>query len=68
MAISSTGVGSGLDVKSIVSQLVAIEKQPLQQLHSYDLDVQLSAFDAALGITAPADARDLPAPGSGPTP
>lgn len=35
---------------------------------SYDLDVQLSAFDAALGITAPADARDLPAPGSGPTP
>lgn len=34
MAISSTGVGSGLDVKSIVSQLVAIEKQPLQQLQT----------------------------------
>ncbi len=32
MAISSTGVGSGLDVKSIVTQLVAIEKQPLQPL------------------------------------
>lgn len=32
--ISSPGVGSGLDVNSIVSQLVAIEKQPLQQLQS----------------------------------
>jgi flagellar hook-associated protein 2 len=34
MAISSTGVGSGLDVKSIVSQLVAIEKQPLKTLQA----------------------------------
>lgn len=34
MAISSTGVGSGLDVKSIVSQLVAIEKQPLAALQT----------------------------------
>lgn len=32
MAISATGVGSGLDVNSIVTQLVAIEKQPLQPL------------------------------------
>lgn len=32
MSISSIGVGSGLDVNSIVSQLVAIEKQPLQAL------------------------------------
>ena len=32
MAISSPGVGSGLDVNSIVTQLVAIEKQPLQAL------------------------------------
>lgn len=32
--ISSTGIGSGLDVKSIVSQLVAIEKQPLVQLQA----------------------------------
>ena len=30
--ISSPGIGSGLDIKSIVSQLVAIEKQPLTQL------------------------------------
>jgi flagellar hook-associated protein 2 len=34
MAISSTGVGSGLDVKSIVSQLVAIEKKPLETLQT----------------------------------
>jgi flagellar hook-associated protein 2 len=34
MTISSVGVGSGLDVKSIVSQLVAIEKQPLVQLQA----------------------------------
>ena len=30
--ISSPGIGSGLDVKSIVSQLVEIEKQPLSKL------------------------------------
>lgn len=34
MAISATGVGSGLDVNSIVTQLVAIEKQPLTQLQA----------------------------------
>ena len=30
--ISSTGIGSGLDVKNIVSQLVALEKKPLKTL------------------------------------
>jgi flagellar hook-associated protein 2 len=30
--ISSAGIGSGLDVKSIVSQLVALEKAPLKNL------------------------------------
>lgn len=30
--ISSLGVGSGLDIKSIVSQLVALEKKPLEKL------------------------------------
>lgn len=30
--ISSPGIGSGLDIKNIVSQLVAIEKQPLEKL------------------------------------
>ena len=30
--ISSPGIGSGLDVKSIVKQLVDIERQPLDKL------------------------------------
>ena len=34
MAISSTGLGSGLDVTSIISQLSALEKQPLKALQS----------------------------------
>ena len=46
MAISSTGVGSGLDVQSIVSQLVAIEKQPLTQLQTKatTFQTQLSTY------------------------
>ena len=46
MSISSTGVGSGLDVKGIVTQLVAIEKQPLQQLQSKanTIKTQLSLY------------------------
>jgi len=32
--ISSAGIGSGLDVKSIVSQLVALERRPLTQLQA----------------------------------
>ncbi|MEN9436418.1 MAG: hypothetical protein RIR09_1073 [Pseudomonadota bacterium] len=45
-AISSTGIGSGLDVKSIVSQLVALEKQPLVNLKSQAATVQtkISAY------------------------
>jgi len=34
MAISSQGIGSGLDVNSIVTQLVAIEKQPIKTLQA----------------------------------
>lgn len=34
MGISSTGIGSGLDVSSIVSQLVALEKKPLTNLQT----------------------------------
>ncbi|NJN00511.1 MAG: flagellar hook protein, partial [Aquincola sp.] len=32
--ISSAGIGSGLDVNSIISQLMAIERQPLTRLQS----------------------------------
>lgn len=34
MAISSVGIGSGLDVESIVTQLVALEKQPIKTLEA----------------------------------
>jgi len=44
--ISSPGVGSGLDVQSIVSQLMAIERQPLQRLQfkQSQLEAQISAY------------------------
>lgn len=44
--ISSAGIGSGLDVNNIVSQLVALEKQPLKTLEVKATTVkdQISAF------------------------
>ncbi len=44
--ISSVGIGSGLDVKSIVSQLVALEKQPLSalQVKAATVNTKISAF------------------------
>jgi len=46
MAISSPGIGSGLDVNSIVSQLVALERRPLAQLRTAAtfIETQISAF------------------------
>jgi len=46
MAISSTGLGSGLDVTSIISQLSALEKQPLKALQTKatNLQTQLSTM------------------------
>ena len=46
MAISAPGIGSGLDIKGIVSQLVALEQKPLQQLQTRasSLQTKLSAF------------------------
>ena len=46
MAISAAGVGSGLDVGSIVSQLMAVERQPLTRLQDQQKSYQskLSAF------------------------
>lgn len=45
-AMSSTGIGSGLDVTSIVNGLMTIEKQPLTQLQKQAASFQtrLSAF------------------------
>ncbi|VAW77390.1 Flagellar cap protein FliD [hydrothermal vent metagenome] len=44
--ISAPGVGSGLDVSSIVDQLMSIERAPLRRMESdkKDLETQLSAF------------------------
>lgn len=46
MAISSPGIGSGLDVNSIVSQLVEIERRPIAQLQAQKtkLNTQLSSI------------------------
>lgn len=38
--ISSTGIGSGLDVKSIVSQQVALESKPLEKLQTKDTSLK----------------------------
>lgn len=68
MAISSAGVGSGLDVNSIVTQLVAIEKQPLQPLQSKAsvLQTQLSLYGTIKSqVSALGDAADVLARASG---
>ncbi|MCW7540538.1 flagellar filament capping protein FliD [Aquabacterium sp. A7-Y] len=46
MAISSPGIGSGLDVSSIVEQLVTLERRPIEQLTAQKTTLQskLSAF------------------------
>src|SRR4051812_6858537 len=44
--ISSPGLGSGLDVSSIVTKLVAIERQPIEKLQTQATTIQskLSSF------------------------
>jgi len=46
MGLSSTGIGSGLQVEQIVSQLVALERQPIAKLQSVasSIKTQLSIF------------------------
>lgn len=46
MAISSAGIGSGLDVNSIVTSLMALERQPLTAVtkQKTDYQSQISAF------------------------
>jgi flagellar hook-associated protein 2 len=80
MTISSAGIGSGLDVNAIVSQLVAIERRPITLLKGEvgQLQTQLSAFgrlqgalstlrDAALALTKPATWTAMAATSSNPT-
>lgn len=40
MALSAPGIGSGLDVNSIVSQLVALERRPITQLETQKSSLQ----------------------------
>ena len=57
--LSSPGIGSGLDIKSIVSQLVAIEKKPLDtlKLQAATVQTKISAFGQIKSqISALADA------------
>lgn len=46
MAITAAGVGSGLDIETIVSQLMTLERQPLVNLQSREsaTNAQLSAY------------------------
>lgn len=52
MAITSPGIGSGLDVTSIVSQLMAIERQPLDKLNVKEASYQstISAIGSLKGV------------------
>mgnify|MGYP002777992724 FL=1 len=51
MSISSPGIGSGIDVNSIVDQLVTIERQPIVRLQQQEsrIDAKLSAFGRLKG-------------------
>lgn len=51
MAISSPGLGSGLDVNGLVSQLMALERQPIKSLDLKEakLQAQISAFGSVKG-------------------
>ena len=44
--LTAAGVGSGIDIESILTQLVALERQPIDALEERQasLDVELSAF------------------------
>ena len=54
MAISSPGIGSGLDINNIVTQLMNVEKQPLTLLDQKEasFQAQLSAYGTLRGALA----------------
>ena len=60
--ISSAGIGSGLDVSNIISQLMAVERQPLQKLDTAatTMKAQLSAFGQLQSLVSAV--RDAAAP------
>lgn len=54
MAISSPGVGSGLDINSIVSQLMSLERRPIALLDQKEavLQAKLTAYGSVKGALA----------------
>lgn len=54
MAVSSIGIGSGLDVSSIISKMVALEKQPLDglQTKAQTIQTQISTYGQIKSLTS----------------
>jgi flagellar hook-associated protein 2 len=54
MGLSSPGIGSGIDVNTIVTQLMAVEKQPLTQLDTEEASYQskVTAYGSLKGALA----------------
>lgn len=52
MAITSSGIGSGLDISGIITQLMAVEQQPLTVLNTKEVGLQakLSALGSLKGV------------------
>lgn len=59
--LSSPGVGSGLDVNSIVTQLVAIERQPIENLVKQTTTIQSKLSSFGLLQSYAANIRDIAA-------
>jgi flagellar hook-associated protein 2 len=59
--ISSPGIGSGLDVNSIVTQLMAIEKQPLNALQTKQTTIQTTVSEYGKIKSAVSTLNDLAA-------
>lgn len=57
--ISSPGIGSGLDVNSIITQLMAIERKPLEQLETAETKIQSQISEVGKIKSAIAKFRDL---------
>jgi flagellar hook-associated protein 2 len=58
-AISSAGIGSGLDVKSIISQLMAIEQQPKDKLVADAAKIQTQISEVGKVTSALSTLRDV---------
>jgi flagellar hook-associated protein 2 len=59
--ISSPGIGSGLDVSSIITQLMAIERKPLDQLETSETKIKSQISEVGKIKSAVSKFRDLAA-------